>query len=77
MSTKSVLRPAGATLEPRTVSLTDRIALRVGMALIIWSRRTRRVRPPVDPALVAELDRERIARETEWAMLGIGLRTWR
>lgn len=77
MSTKSVLRPPGATLGPRKVSLTDRIALRVGVALIIWSRRTRRVRPPVDPALVAELERKRIARETEWAVFGIGLRTWR
>ncbi|ROP66147.1 hypothetical protein EDF24_2806 [Curtobacterium sp. PhB130] len=77
MSTKSVLRPPGTTLEPRKVSLTDRIALRVGMALIIWSRRTRRVRPPVDPALVAELERERAEREAEWAMLGIGMRAWR
>ncbi|KQO64860.1 hypothetical protein [Curtobacterium sp. Leaf261] len=30
---------------PRRVSLPDRIALRVGLALVVWSRRTRRVRP--------------------------------
>jgi hypothetical protein len=30
---------------PRRVSVPDRIALRVGLALVVWSRRTRRVRP--------------------------------
>ena len=75
MSTKSVLRPPDAGVAPRKVSLTDRIALRIGMSLIIWSRRTQR--PQTDPALREQLDRERTQREAEWAMLGIGLRAWR
>ncbi|MEN0104455.1 MAG: hypothetical protein AAGC90_16150 [Curtobacterium sp.] len=77
MSTKSVLRPPEALDAPRTVSLTDRVALRIGMALIIWSRRTRRVRPSIDPALRVQLDRERAEREAQWLMLGAGMRVWR
>lgn len=75
MATKSVLRPPDTADAPRTVALTDRIALRIGMSLIIWSRRTRR--PPIDPALRAQLDRERQQREAEWIMLGAALRSWR
>ncbi|WP_144758599.1 hypothetical protein [Curtobacterium sp. 9128] len=75
MSTKSVLRPPDTGVARGRVSLPDRIALRIGMSLIIWSRRTRR--PPIDPALRAELVRERERREAEWLMLGVGLRMWR
>lgn len=77
MSTKSVLRPPGAAVAPRKVSLTDRIALRLGLALIIWSRRTHRVRPRIDPMLREQLTREREQREAEWFMLGAGMRMWR
>ncbi|WIB58634.1 hypothetical protein DEJ13_09085 [Curtobacterium sp. MCLR17_007] len=75
MSTKSVLRPPDAPVAPGRVSLPDRVALRVGMSLIIWSRRTRR--PQIDPELRARLAREREQREAEWVILGAGLRMWR
>jgi hypothetical protein len=77
MSTKSVLRPPGATTAARSVSLTDRIAMRLGMALVIWSRRTRTKRLPVDPLLAHQLRQERAAREAEWVMLGATMHLWR
>ena len=77
MSTKSVLRPPGATTAARSVSLTDRLAMRLGMALILWSRRTRAKRPPVDLLLAEQLRRERAAREAEWVMLGATMHMWR
>ncbi|MBF4590159.1 hypothetical protein [Curtobacterium sp. VKM Ac-1395] len=77
MSTKSVLRQPGATTAARSVSLTDRLAMRLGMALIVWSRRTRPQRLPVDLFLAEQLRRERAAREAEWVMLGATMHMWR
>ena len=77
MSTKSVLRPPGATTAARSVSLTDQLAMRLGMALIVWSRRTRPKRLPVDLLLAEQLRRERAAREAEWVMLGATMHMWR
>jgi hypothetical protein len=75
MSTKSVLRRPTTTSAVRPVALTDRLAMRLGMALIIWSRRTRR--PPIDPYLREQLRRERANREAEWVMLGATMHLWR
>jgi hypothetical protein len=52
------------------VSLADRVALRLGLALITWSRRSRTVAPrPTLDELHARTERaaERTARERRWA----------
>lgn len=77
MSTKSVLRRPATNPAARPVALTDRLAMRLGMALIIWSRRTRTKRLPVDPYLQEQLRRERATREAEWVMLGAAMHLWR
>lgn len=77
MSTNTTVHPPDTDQGRRPVPLTDRIALRVGMSLIIWSRRTRRVRPTVDPQTRLRLDRERQQRETDWLVQGAALRMWR
>ncbi|MBT2501152.1 hypothetical protein [Curtobacterium sp. ISL-83] len=73
MSTKTVIRPPDTPAVRRPVSLSDRIALRVGMSLIIWSRRTHRVRPSVDVATRNRVEREREQRETDWLLRGAAL----
>jgi hypothetical protein len=53
----------------RTVSLADRAALHLGVALITWSRRPRTVAPqPTEDDLWMrnERARERVARERLW-----------
>lgn len=77
MSTKSVLRRPATKPAARSVALTDRIAMRLGMALVIWSRRTRTKRLPVDPLVAHQLRQERAAREAEWVMLGATMHLWR
>lgn len=77
VSTKTTTRPPDTRAVRRRVSLTDRIALRVGMSLIIWSRRTRTVRPSLDHATVARLERERRQRELDWLTQVAALRMWR
>jgi hypothetical protein len=81
MSSKTLLRPVRPpTGSPRRVSLPDRLALRIGLALIVWSRRTRRQPHEVDPAEVLRHQRERearLAREAEWLILVTGARPWR
>ncbi|MCA5922910.1 hypothetical protein [Curtobacterium oceanosedimentum] len=77
MSTKTTTRPPDTRAVRRRVSLTDRIALRVGVSLIIWSRRTRTVRPSLDRATVARLERERRQRELDWLTQVAALRMWR
>jgi hypothetical protein len=62
------------------VSLPDRLALRLGLALIVWSRRTRRQPHEIDPAEELRRQREheaRLAREAEWLLLLTGPRQWR
>ncbi|PYY35029.1 hypothetical protein DEJ16_09340 [Curtobacterium sp. MCJR17_055] len=81
MSSKTLLRPVRPpTGAPRPVSLPDRLALRLGLALIVWSRRTRRQPHEIDPA--EELRRQceheaRLVREAEWLLLVTGPRQWR
>ncbi|OII34789.1 hypothetical protein BIU98_02145 [Curtobacterium sp. MMLR14_010] len=77
MPTKSVLRRPPTPPAARSVALTDRLAMRLGMALVIWSRRTRTQRPPLDPSLQQQLRRERAAREAEWVLLGATMHLWR
>ena len=77
MSTKTPVRPPDTRAVRSRVSLSDRIALRVGMSLIIWSRRTRRERPDVDHRTRLRLDREREAREATWLLQTAALRLWR
>jgi len=70
-------RPPDTAAAVRRVSLADRIALRVGMSLIIWSRRTHRVRPSVDHATQQRLERERRERELDLLVRGAAMRMWR
>lgn len=57
----------------RLAGLLDRLALRIGVALVAWSRRERR--PPLDHADVAALCRERadlLERERRQQLLRLG-----
>ncbi|MDM7890183.1 hypothetical protein [Curtobacterium caseinilyticum] len=78
MSSKTTsIRPPDTVDQQRRVSLADRIALRVGMSLIIWSRRTHRVRPSVDFATRQRLERELREREVALLVEGAAMRMWR
>ncbi|ROP66848.1 hypothetical protein [Curtobacterium sp. PhB115] len=77
MSSKTALRPPDTRTVRRRVSLSDRIALRIGMSLIIWSRRTHHVRPSVDLATRNRLEREREQREAAWLVQGAAMHLWR
>ena len=77
LSTKTTTtRPPDIRAVRRRVSLSDRIALRIGMSLIIWSRRTHHVRPSVDIATRNRLERERQQREAEWLLRSAALHLW-
>lgn len=78
MSTKTAtIRPPDTSTARRRVSLADRIALRVGMSLIIWSRRTHHVRPSVDYETRLRLEQERRQRELDMLVQGAAMRLWR
>lgn len=77
MTTKTALRPPDTTERPRKVALGDRIALRIGLALIVWSRRTRRIRPAIDHETRLRLERERREQEAALYALTIGMQRWR
>lgn len=77
LSSKTIVRPPDTDERPRRVSLSDRIALRIGMALIIWSRRTRRVRPAIDHEAFLAAERAKVERENAWLAVAIQLRSWR
>lgn len=77
MSNDTDVRPPGTRAVRRRVTLADRIALRIGMSLIIWSRRTHHVRPSVDLATRQRLERERYERELDWLTQGAAMRLWR
>lgn len=77
MSNDTDVRPPGTRAVRHRVTLADRIALRIGMSLIIWSRRTHRVRPSVDLATRQRLERERRERELDWLTQGAAMRLWR
>ncbi len=77
MSNDTDVRPPGTRAVRRRVTLADRIALRIGMSLIIWSRRTHHVRPSVDLATRQRLERERRERELDWLTQGAAMRLWR
>jgi len=71
------VRPPSTRALRRRVSLADRIALRVGMSLIIWSRRTHHVRHAVDHATRLRLERERRQREVDLLVHSAVMRMWR
>lgn len=77
MSSKTTIRPPDVRAVRRRVSLADRVALRLGMSLIIWSRRTHHVRPSVDFETRRRLERERQQRETDWLVQDAAMRLWR
>ncbi|MFJ5145261.1 hypothetical protein [Curtobacterium sp. NPDC088465] len=77
MSNDIDVRPPDTRAVRRRVTLADRIALRIGMSLIIWSRRTHHVRPSVDHATRQRLDRERRERELELLVQSAAMRMWR
>jgi len=77
VSTKTTtIRPPDTRAVRRRVSLSDRIALRIGMTLIIWSRRTHRVRPSVDFETRQRLERERLDREARWLVQSAAMHLW-
>ncbi len=71
------VRPPDTRAVRRRVTLADRIALRIGMSLIIWSRRTHHVRPSVDFATRQRLERERRERELALLVQSAAMRMWR
>ena len=73
MSNDIDVRPPDTRAVRRRVTLADRI----GMSLIIWSRRTHHVRPSVDHATRQRLDRERRERELELLVQSAAMRMWR
>ncbi|AIV40147.1 hypothetical protein [Curtobacterium sp. MR_MD2014] len=77
MSNDIDVRPPDTRAVRRRVTLADRIALRIGMSLIIWSRRTHHARPSVDHATRQRLDRERRERELELLVRSAAMRMWR
>ncbi|WIE77111.1 hypothetical protein [Curtobacterium sp. MCSS17_007] len=77
MSNDIDVRPPDTRAVRRRVTLADRIALRIGMSLIIWSRRTHHVRPPVDFATRQWIERERRERELALLVQTAAMRMWR
>jgi hypothetical protein len=60
---------------PPRVSVADRVALHVGLALVTWSRRPQKAAPSLtgpDPQTRRQLAEQRATREREW-LLGIYL----
>ncbi len=77
MSNDLSIRPPDTRAVRRRVTLADRIALRIGMSLIIWSRRTHHVRPSVDFATRQRLERERRERELDLLVRSAAMQLWR
>jgi hypothetical protein len=79
MATATTSRPRHevAEIPPawRSVSIADRIALRVGMALIVWSRRTHR--PGLSADRARDALRARAAREAAWQRDATFVGRWR
>ena len=77
MSTRTTTRPPDTRAVRRRVSLPDRIALRVGLWLILWSRRTTRVRVSVDFATRQRIDREQRESELRLLLQSGAMQRWR
>lgn len=77
MSNDIDVRPPDTRAVRRRVTLPDRIALRIGLSLIIWSRRTHHVRPTVDFSTRQRLERERREREVDLLVQSAAMRMWR
>ncbi|WP_152998245.1 hypothetical protein [Curtobacterium luteum] len=77
MSTRTTTRPPDTRAVRRRVSLPDRIALRVGLWLILWSRRTTRIRVSVDFATRQRLEREQRESELRLLLQSGAMQLWR
>ncbi|GAB3396402.1 hypothetical protein GCM10027568_30420 [Humibacter soli] len=78
MNTQTLETLSSATTEPRAERQTrnshppsplDRLAMRAGLALILWSRREERARRTLDRELTSQrnsAERDRLAREHTW-----------
>lgn len=77
MSTKTTTRPPDTRAVRRRVSLPDRIALRIGIWLILRSRRTTRVRVSVDFATRQRIEREQRERELRLLLQSGAMQRWR
>ena len=77
MSTKTSTRPPDTRAVRRRVSLPDRMALRVGLWLILWSRRTTPVRVSVDFATRQRIEREQRERELRALLQSGTMHLWR
>ncbi|GGK89280.1 hypothetical protein JOE58_000848 [Curtobacterium luteum] len=76
MSTKTTTRPPD-TRAVRRVSLPDRIALRIGLWLILWSRRTTPVPMTVDFATRQRIERERREQQLRVLLRSGTMHLWR
>lgn len=72
--------PSPTTSVARRVTLPDRVALHLGLALITWSRRPRRAPSPereYNPHELRERASARAKREEQWARAMYVSRPWR
>lgn len=77
MSTKTTTRPPDSRAVRHRVSLPDRIALRVGLWLILWSRRTTPVRASVDFATRQRIEREQREGQLRLLLQSGAMQLWR
>ncbi len=77
MSTKTSTRPPDTRAVRRWVSLPDRIALRVGLWLILWSRRTTPVRVSVDLETRQRIEREQRDSQLRLLLQSGAMQLWR
>ncbi|WAB81678.1 hypothetical protein OVN18_01265 [Microcella daejeonensis] len=65
-SRPSIVHPQSVPARPRRVSLPDRIALRIGIALVQWSRRPRVIVTRASIIRRREAQHDRRRREQQW-----------
>lgn len=65
-SIPTTVHPPSVPARPRRVGLPDRIALRIGIALVQWSRRPRVIITRASIAHRYEAQRRRRDREEQW-----------
>lgn len=65
-SIPSTVHPQSVPARPRRVSLPDRIALRIGIALVQWSRRPRVIVTRASILHRHEVQQSRREREKQW-----------
>lgn len=65
--------PARSRAAARPVGLIDRLALRVGVALVAWSRRPRLLDDRTEREQRLRLEQSRAERERQWLRLALQL----